>query len=115
VTSSPTQGMFAATYAGTQGILFLWTGIGKLVRTIHAPGDYLTAVTFSPDGKTLLTGSHDGVPRLWDVETGEPRGVLCPHQISRRYSVFGGFGFGVLVLIAVRWLVKLYPHAAKNV
>ncbi len=32
------------------------------------------AVAFSPDGKTVLTGSHDGTARLWDAATGQPLG-----------------------------------------
>jgi WD40 repeat protein/serine/threonine protein kinase len=34
----------------------------------------VTAVAFSPDGKTVLTGSRDTTARLWDVETGAPIG-----------------------------------------
>ena len=29
----------------------------------------VNAVAFSPDGKTLATGSQDGTARLWDVNT----------------------------------------------
>ncbi len=36
--------------------------------------DDVTAVAFSPDGKTVLTGSHDHTARLWDARTGAPRG-----------------------------------------
>jgi WD40 repeat protein len=34
------------------------------------------AVAFSPDGKTVLTGSDDHAARIWDATTGEPAG---PH------------------------------------
>jgi WD40 repeat protein len=37
----------------------------------------LTAVCFSPDGKLLLTGAHDGTAILWDVRTGEVRHTLA--------------------------------------
>ncbi|MET8583834.1 trypsin-like peptidase domain-containing protein [Streptomyces collinus] len=37
------------------------------------------AVAFSPDGRTLATGSTDGKARLWDVATGRPRTVLDGH------------------------------------
>ena len=30
------------------------------------------AVAFSPDGKTVLTGSWDKTARLWDAATGQP-------------------------------------------
>ena len=37
------------------------------------------AVTFSPDGKTMLTGSRDKTARLWDVGTGQPIGPPFEH------------------------------------
>jgi WD40 repeat protein len=42
------------------------------------------ARAFSPDGKTALTGCGApnqalGEARLWDVETGRPRGAPWPH------------------------------------
>jgi WD40 repeat protein/serine/threonine protein kinase len=37
------------------------------------------AIAFSPDGKTILTGSRDRVARLWDAATGQLVGLL-EHQ-----------------------------------
>jgi WD40 repeat protein len=38
------------------------------------------AVAFSPDGKTVLTGSADKEARLWDAATGRPLGTPMAHQ-----------------------------------
>ncbi|MGH3391365.1 MAG: WD40 repeat domain-containing protein [Actinomadura sp.] len=32
--------------------------------------DWVTSVAFSPDGKTLATGSYGKIVRLWDVASG---------------------------------------------
>jgi WD40 repeat protein len=37
-------------------------------------------VAFSPDGKTVLTGSEDDAARLWDTATGRPVGPPLIHQ-----------------------------------
>jgi WD40 repeat protein len=38
------------------------------------------AAAFSPDGKTILTGSWDNTARLWDATTGEPLGPVLRHD-----------------------------------
>ncbi|MEO8498913.1 MAG: hypothetical protein ABI614_27945, partial [Planctomycetota bacterium] len=35
----------------------------------------VSAVAFSPNGDTVLTGSQDNTARLWDAKTGAPRGA----------------------------------------
>jgi RNA polymerase sigma factor (sigma-70 family) len=56
------------------------------LRFRHAEG--VTCSAFSPDGKTLISSSHDGTLRLWDVLTGkERRRFLCQEGGVRRLAL----------------------------
>jgi uncharacterized delta-60 repeat protein len=56
-----------------QGDIAIRRGLALLPRSIAKleHNDSVNAVAFSPDGKTLATGSYDNTARLWDVETGK--------------------------------------------
>jgi len=56
------------------GAITLWdVPGGKQLTVIRGHKDYVTAVAFSPDGKTLATASQDGSVKLWDVATQRER------------------------------------------
>ncbi len=39
----------------------------------------MDTVAFSPDGKTLASGSYDNTIKLWDLATGQARATLSGH------------------------------------
>ena len=48
-------------------------------KKLAGHSEYVNSVAFSPDGKTLATGSRDKTVRLWNIETGEQR-VIGKHD-----------------------------------
>ena len=50
--------------------------------------DYVSELAFSPDGKTLLTGSKDGTIHAWDTATGNHRFTCTGHFEGIRGLVF---------------------------
>jgi WD40 repeat protein len=71
------------------------------LKTLLQHQDGVTAVAFSPDGKTVLTGSGhrlrpSGEARLWEAATGEPIGAPLQHQSSVEAVVFSPDGKTVL-------------------
>lgn len=67
---SPAGNLFAS--AGFDGKVFIYDGtsselVGEVGSPAHSGGVY--GVSWSPDGKQLLTASGDKTAKLWDVET----------------------------------------------
>lgn len=53
------------------------TGLGKmLIKTFSTPGDgWVSAMSFTPDCKYLLSGHSNGLVRVWDYDAG-----VCIHE-----------------------------------
>jgi WD40 repeat protein len=51
----------------------------QLITTLTGHSNAVNGVAFSPDGRTLATGSRDGTARLWDVATYQPLATLTGH------------------------------------
>jgi WD40 repeat protein len=67
------------------GNLRLWdVATGDLLRALEnrgeGHGNVVSSVAFTPDGRTILTGSWDGTVKLWDVETGKVTGTFKGHS-----------------------------------
>src|SRR5689334_25293202 len=54
----------------------------KEVRTLTGHSDYISSMSFSPDGKTLASGSYDYTVKLWNLETGKEIRTLTGHSNS---------------------------------
>ncbi len=52
----------------------------------------VSAVVFSPDGQTVLTGSVDWTARLWDAATGRQIGQTLAHPDAVRSVAFSPDG-----------------------
>ena len=64
--------------------------IGDYQHTLEIRGhkDYVSKLAFSPDGKTLLTGSKDGTIQAWDTATGSHRYTVTGHIEGTRDLMF---------------------------
>ena len=74
------------------GRIILWdVGTQTNVATFQADMEGVIALAFSPDGKTLASGSRDGKVKIYDVETGENRS-LAGHADRVRAIVYSPDG-----------------------
>jgi len=69
---SPDGRIVAAVQAQGKSKVVLWdTATRERIRILEGHTARVNKPAFSPDGKTLATGSQDMTLRLWDVETGK--------------------------------------------
>jgi WD40 repeat protein len=52
-------------------IRLIETQTGQCLKTLQGHQLHIPAVSFSPDGRSLLTGAYDQKVKLWDLKTGQ--------------------------------------------
>ena len=57
------------------------TGV-KLVRTLRGQVGEIYRITWSPDGRVLVSSSDDMTIRMWDAETGKCLNTLKGHNVD---------------------------------
>ena len=65
---------------------------GQALDLLTTHTDYVSSVAFSPDGRTLVSGSKNGIIRLWDTQTSILRQSLTGHTGSVSSVVFSSDG-----------------------
>ncbi len=77
-----------------------WFPESHRLKYILSHKDAVNAVAFSPDGKTVLTGSGDKSAQLWETATGKPLGPPLQHQNTVTAVAFSPDGKTVLTASA---------------
>src|SRR5262249_4481398 len=57
-----------------------WRHVFVVPRASLPHSDWTWAVAFSPDSRTIVTGSKDRTAQLWDAVTGQPIGPPLKHE-----------------------------------
>jgi WD40 repeat protein len=53
---------------------------GRKIRTLNGHGDCINAVTYSPDGKYIASGSYDKTVKIWIASTGKVIRTIKGHS-----------------------------------
>ena len=102
--------LFATTL---DGYIYRWSRVGQLLEFNERHTNEVMSFSFSPDGKTLATGSVDRTVKLWDVATGRQMRTILGHGAwvsSVHWSTDGRY----LLSGDRNGLIKLWDMDAKQ-
>lgn len=87
----------------------------RLRYTLKGHTDAVSSVTYSPNGRILVSGSMDETIRIWDPDTGEHTNTLTEHTDGVTSVAFSADGN---VLASVGWDNAIHywdPHNGKHI
>lgn len=88
ITFSP-DSKILATGGDDDGNITLWnTATQEKIRTLRGHRSLVCGMVFSPNGKTLISGSYDKCVRRWNVETGKCELIYDPAPTSLKSLVY---------------------------
>ena len=67
--------------ASSIGIWFYDVQTGEELDLLGYTDEVYSIVAFSPDGRTLASGGHNGTIRLWNIDTGKHIRILIGHEV----------------------------------
>jgi WD40 repeat protein len=81
------------------GVGYLWLAASPLSaqeptlrNTLKGHTELVRSVAFSPDGKTLASGSQDKTIKLWDVAAGKEQATLKGHTHEVYFVAYSSDG-----------------------
>lgn len=84
-----------------------------LLGTLEGHTATITTIEFSPDGRTIVTGSLDGTARVWDTESGIPIFVPPVQPIRLLAAAFGAGGSRIATIYA-DGTILVHPIALED-
>jgi WD40 repeat protein/beta-lactamase regulating signal transducer with metallopeptidase domain len=110
--AASTDGRFLAIAAGN-AVAVTDRTTGRPAFTLTGHTDLVAAVAFAPDGKTIATGSYDGMARLWNAADGTEIAALPGHTSWVHAVAFSPSG-AILATGGYDRAVRLWDVAEKK-
>jgi WD40 repeat protein len=83
----------------------LWDiSTGECFKTLLGHSNPILSVAFSPDGRTLASGSRDDTIKLWDFKTGECLKTLRANRPYEKMNITGVIGLAEATIATLKAL-----------
>ena len=80
IVSGSDDGTIKQVWEAENGTIKVWDAeSGRLLRTLEGHTDRVKAVAVTPDGRRIVSGSHDKTIKVWDAESGRLLRTLEGH------------------------------------